>query len=336
MVTPPADAQYHGHVQRTAAQRYRLQRDRVSQKIPSVRRVTLVSLVVDLADIVTNLLVAAITGSAVIFAEMAQGIADAIGSLLLVVGERRSRLPGDPRYPAGHTREVFFWALLSSVVMLVLGSGLSFWRGYRQLTRLEPLDHPYAALAVLILSVATNGYAVTQSYVRLRASGSPLRRAFREESQPLVKTAFLQDSLGTASALVGLCSLILYHVLGASPLYDALGAIAIACLMVVFSITLIVQAHHLIAGRPVSKRVRESIRRGVLSVPEVDAVNALAATFAGSAAITVELDLDLREELSTVEIEDVLDRIRRAVVSAEPRAGVVHIDLNSPPGAEPA
>jgi cation diffusion facilitator family transporter len=292
--------------------------------------VAMVSFAVDLADIVTNLAVAAVTGSAVIFAEMAQGIADAIGSLLLVVGERRSRLPDDPRYPTGHSREVFFWALLSSIVMLVVGSGLSFWRGYRQLTALEPLEHPYLALAVLVLSTATNGYATSQSYRRLRASGLPLRRAFREESQPLVKTAFLQDSLGTASAVVGLCSLILYAALGASPMFDALGALAIACLMVAFSITLIVQVHHLIAGRPVPRGVRESIRRAVLALPEVDAVNELAATFAGSVHVVVELDLDLTEELTTAEIEKVLERVRLAVATAEPRAIDIHVNLSSP------
>jgi hypothetical protein len=80
------------------------------RRVPSIRRVVAVSLLVDLLDIVTNLVVAVLTGSAVIFAEMAQGIADAIGSLLLVMGERRSRLPRDARYPSGHTREVFFWA----------------------------------------------------------------------------------------------------------------------------------------------------------------------------------------------------------------------------------
>lgn len=306
----------------------------MSTRLPSTRRVTVVSLVVDIADIVTNLVVGVLTGSAVIFAEMAQGIADAIGSLLLVVGERRARMPGDARYPAGHTREVFFWALLSALVMLVLGSGLSFWRGYGQLVRPEPLDYPALALAVLVLSVTTNGYAVSQSYRVLRASGLPLRQAIREGSKPLVKTAFLQDSLGTASAVVGLFSLLLYTALGSRPLFDALGAIAIACLMVAFSITLIVQVHHLITGRPVSRRVREAIRRAVLEVPEVDGINALGAMFVGSDHIVVELDLDLAEDLSTVGVEAVLDRVQRAVTEGEPRASAVYVDLNSPPPQE--
>jgi cation diffusion facilitator family transporter len=308
-------------------------RDRL--RTPSTRRVVAVSLAVDLLDIVSNLVVALLTGSAVIFAEMAQGIADAIGSLLLVIGERRSRLPRDARYPAGHTREVFFWALLSAMVMLFLGGGLSFWRGYVQLVDLQPLDRPYLALAILIVSVTTNAYAVSLSLRRLRAPGFSLRRAFREESQPLVKTAFLQDGLGTASAVVGLVSLVLYASAGAVPLFDALGALAIAVMIAVFAILLITQMHHLIAGRPVPKTIAASIREAVHSVAEVEAINAMAATFAGSVDIVVDLDLDLHEGLTTEEIERALDHIRDEIRAREPAVKAVRVDLNSPrlPGA---
>lgn len=298
--------------------------------VPSTRRVVAVSLLVDLLDIVTNLVVALVTGSAVVFAEMAQGIADAIGSLLLLVGERRARLPGDTRYPAGHTREVFFWALLSALVMLVIGSGLSFWRGYAQLLARTPLEHPGLALAVLVLSVTTNGYAVSQSFRRLRAGGRPLREAIREESQPLVKTAFLQDSLGTGSAVVGLVSLLLYWAFGAVPLFDALGAIAIAVLMVGFGIVLVAQMHHFITGRPVAGAVRHAIEDAVLAVPEVEQVNALAATFVGSQAIVVDVDMDLREDLTTSDIETVLDRLHHVIRGVEPRVTKLRVDLNSP------
>ena len=42
--------------------------------------------------------------------------------------------------------------------MLVVGAGLSAWRGYRQLVEQEPLESPLLALAVLMLAVVTNGY----------------------------------------------------------------------------------------------------------------------------------------------------------------------------------
>jgi len=301
-----------------------------SADTPSIRRVVAVSLIVDLLDIGSNLVVAVLTGSAVVFAEMAQGIADATGSLLLVIGERRARLPRDARYPSGHTREVFFWALLSAMVMLVVGSGLSFWRGCRQLVLLEPLQRPWLALAILVISVGTNGYAVSLSVRRLRAPGVSFRDAFRNASQPLVKTAFLQDGLGTASAVVGLLSLLLYALLGSVALFDALGALAIATMMVAFAVVLIGQVHHLITGRPVPDEVSEAIRDAVRSVAAVEAINSMTATFAGSNDILVDLDLDLREELTTAEIEAALDAIQQAVRGREPRVSGLRVDLNSP------
>ena len=52
---------------------------------PSSRRVLLVSFLVNVFDVVSNLVVALLTGSAVVFAEMAKGLADTTGSALLVI-----------------------------------------------------------------------------------------------------------------------------------------------------------------------------------------------------------------------------------------------------------
>ncbi|MGI9323838.1 MAG: cation diffusion facilitator family transporter, partial [Pseudomonadales bacterium] len=129
----------------------------------SSRRVVVVSFLVDLLDVVTNLVVAILTGSAVIFGEMAQGIADSIGSGLLVIGERRALRPSDADHPFGYAREAFFWGLLSAIAMLVIGAGLSGWRGYQQLMHPEPLQTPLLAVGVLVLAVFSNGYAVSLS-----------------------------------------------------------------------------------------------------------------------------------------------------------------------------
>jgi cation diffusion facilitator family transporter len=298
--------------------------------VPSTRRVVAVSLLVDVFDIVSNLVVALFTGSAVIFAEMAQGMADAIGSLLLVIGERRSRLPGDDDYPAGHTREVFFWALLSALVLLVVGSGLSFSRGYSQWVQREVLENPWMALGILTVSVTTNGYAARQSYLRLGGAGLGVWKAFRSESQPLVKTAFLQDTLGTLSSVMGLFSLGLYFLFDKSPIFDAVGAMAAAALMVVFGVILVVQMHHFITGRPVPLALRNRFRSAAQDLDGVVRVNALTATFSGSVEIVLEADLDLSETLNTVQIEALLDELQAAMRRVDGRVGKVRVDLNSP------
>jgi cation diffusion facilitator family transporter len=293
----------------------------------STGRVVVVSFVVDLLDIVTNLIVAVLTGSAVVFAEMAQGMADSIGSFLLVIGYRRSRRPRDEAHPLGYAREVFFWALLSSMIMLFLGSGLSLFRGFQQLTRAQPLDRPLLALAVMVLSVMTNGYALSQSVRKLRPEGSSLVEAFRSSSRQLVKTALLRDVLGTLSAVVGLIALGLYMVVG-SVVFDAIGAMLIGALMCAFAVLLIAEARSYIAGQAVPNHVRRQILNAALSVDGVEAVNELAAVVAGSEEIDVELDLDLVDRLTTPQVEAVLDAVEGEIRRRVPNVRTVRVDLN--------
>jgi cation diffusion facilitator family transporter len=297
----------------------------------SSRRVVLFSFGVDVLDVVTNLVVAVLTGSAVVFAEMAQGLADAFGSALLVIGERRSRRPRSPRYPLGHAREAFFWGLLSAVAMLVIGAGLSARRGYEQLVTPQPLEHPGLAVAVLALAVVTNGYTVTLSARKLIAEAGSLRDAFRHTGRPLVKNAFLRDTVGTLSCTLGLVAMLLY-VTADLVIFDAIGALVVALLMALSSIVLMIQARDLITGRSLPEPDLQRILEALRTIPEVEAVNRMAAVYSGSREVMVDLDLDLVEDLDTTGIECLLDTIESRVRKAVPEALRVRVDLSSPPG----
>jgi cation diffusion facilitator family transporter len=300
----------------------------------SSRRVVAVSFWVDVFDAVSNLVVAAVTGSAVVFAEMAQGIADSLGSGFLVIGERRARRPRDAEHPLGYQREAFFWSLLSGVVMLVVGAGLSVWRGYQQLVVPEPLEHSLLAVAVVALAVVTNGYAVSLSIRKLSAEGGSLRGAFRDRNRPLVKSALLRDAIGTASSVLGLVALGLYQALGWVAL-DALGALVAAALMAVAAITLIAQARELITGRSLPPDELQRLHDVALGVPEVVAVNFLAAVYSGTRHVLVDLDLDLAEDLDTTRIEAVLDEVEARIREAVPETERVRVELSSPEESRP-
>lgn len=297
----------------------------------SARRVVTVSLLVDVLDVLTNFAVVLLTGSAVIFAELAMGLADVLGSLLLVVGERRSRRPRDARHPYGYGREVFFWALLSALVMLVVGGGLSLMRGVQQVVAAEPVTRTGLAFAVIIVSIATNSYAVGLATRGLAARGGGLRAALRTQAFPLIKTSFLRDTIGVLSSVVGLAALIVYATTG-SLLFDGLGAIAVGALTVVFAILVIGEARALIVGRAVPEAVADRIRDAAVATPGVVALNRMAAVHAGGTEVLVDLDLDLSEDLDTTRIEEVLDDVQARVRAAAPSVSTVRVDLNSPPG----
>lgn len=295
----------------------------------SSRRVLVVSFVVDVFDVVSNLVVAVLTGSAVVFAEMAQGLADSTGSALLVVGERRSRRPSNAKHPLGYAREAFFWSLLSAVAMLFIGAGLSAWRGYQQLVYPEPLDTPMLAVAVVALAVLTNSYAVRLSMRKLAGEHSSVRDAFRTMDQPLVKSAFLRDVIGTFTSIVGLVALILYQTLG-YVFFDALGALAAALMMTAASVVLMAQTRALITGRALPTDTIRRLRQTIVATSGVDAVNHLAAVYSGTSAVLVDVDLDLAEELDTVQIEALLDRIEKRIRVELPNTEHVRVELNSP------
>lgn len=298
----------------------------------SARRVVLVSFLVDLLDVVSNLVVAVLTGSAVVFSEMAQGIADSIGSALLVIGERRAARPRDAQHPLGYAREAFFWGLLSAVAMLVVGAGLSAWRGMQQLLNPEPIQTPLLAVAVLVLAVATNGYAVSLSARKLAAENGGLRASFRNSNQPLVKGAFLRDVIGTFTSIVGLGALLLYQSLD-QLVFDALGAILAAALLVLGSFVLLAQIRALITGRSIPETELLQLREAILADPKVEAVNSLIAIYAGASEVLVDADLDLSEDLSTSDIEAVLDSLELRVKSVLSRVERVRVVLNSPQGS---
>lgn len=296
---------------------------------PTRRRVVIVSFLVDLFDVATNLVVALVTGSAVVFAEMAQGVADSVGSGLLVVGDRRSSLPVDPEHPHGYRREAFFWAVLSALAMLFIGAGLSAWRGIEQLTTPSELDNSLLAIAVLAVAIATNGYAVLLSVRNLTDRNGTLREALRSGGQPLVKGALLRDAIGTTTSIVGLLALVLYQVTG-EVAFDSVGALVAAAAMTGAAVALILQARDLIAGRSLPEHQLAQLMHVLAATPGVDAVNRLIAVHAGTDHVDVDVDLDLDDDLDTGDIEELLDRLEARAREVVPELTTFHVDLNSP------
>jgi len=300
----------------------------MSKKI-SQRKVVLISFIVDLIDVGSNLIVAILTGSATIFSEMAQGVADSIGSMFLVIGQRRSQKNKDKQHPLGYSREVFFWSLLSAIVMLVIGGGFSLWRGIEQLTSPQPLESPHLAIIVITIAVITNSYAVSLSARRLKDELGSIQAIFRNYGHPLVKGAFFRDIVGTTTSILGLLAILVYEVYELT-IFDALGAIVSSALMIFSSIFLIIQARALITGQTLPENEIAHLKKIILKDPSINEINSLVAIYYGAHEILLELDLDISEKLTTVEIEKLLDILELKITESFPNLHRVRVILNSP------
>ncbi len=299
----------------------------------SPKKVVFISFMVDVIDVVTNLAVAMITGSATIFSEMAQGVADSIGSIFLVIGERRSQKKKDSDHPMGYSREAFFWSLMSAIVMLIIGGGLSFWRGLNQLLTPEPLTYPHLAVLVIVIAIFTNGYAVSLSAKSLQEELGSLKAIFKNYSHPLVKGAFLRDVVGTTTSILGLMAILAYEFFELN-IMDAIGALISAVLMMASSTFLIIQARALITGQALPPNELGLLKSLILENDNIDAINSLVAIYSGANEILLEADLDINESLTTNEIELLLDHLEEDLAKSFPNMNRVSVLLNSPQKSE--
>ncbi len=289
------------------------------------------SLLVDLMDIVTNVVVAIFTGSAVMLAEALQGFADLASVGLLMIGNKRSRKRATRDHPFGYGKEMYFWSTLSGFIILIITAGLTFYFGYNEFIDPSPVENIWLAFAILGLGVTTNGYAFRMSALKV-LDGQPwhtLPRVFLDSPHIAPKTTVVLDAMGTVAATLGIIALGLYSLTGNHSL-DGLGAMVMAVVLALFSILLLVSASSLITGERAPKETEHNIRAAALSVPEVRQVLDLQTMILGSDSILVTLEVHLKDNLTTDQVEEVIDNIKRAVKRASPELIQVHVEPETP------
>ncbi len=298
---------------------------------PSASRVIITSFLVDLLDVLTNFTVAVLSGSVVMIAEALQGLADLAAAGFLLIGLIRSGKPSDKKHPFGYGLELYFWTMLASVLILGLTSTLSFYFGWQRFISPLPIQNIYLAFSILILSTLTNGYALSLSTKRLLKGKSifRIRKVFLSSSLIETKTAFVLDLMGTLAAFFGLTALGFYQFTG-NLLFDGLGAMAIGGLLAIFGVLLIIPIRELIIGQSASEKVESQIRLAALVQPEVKKVLDMKTLHIGSEKLLVNLEVNLKRNLTTQDIEGIMDRIKENIKKEVPEVKHIQVEVETP------
>lgn len=300
----------------------------------STKRALVTSFVVDLLDVVMNFTVAAITGSAVMIAEAMEGLADLSSVALLLVGHKRSQRKADHNYQFGYGKELYFWALLSAVVILLITASASFYFGLEKLLHPDHVEWTGLAYAVLAIAIVTNAYAFTVSARALLGGRkfAKLPRVFMESSLLAPKTTVVLDIMGTLAALFGMISLIIYGITGDGR-FDGIGAMIIGVTLAVFAVILLDGVRGLITGHSVPPLLAKDIRKAAMKVPGILGVLDLRTMILGASSTLVNIEVHLDDGLTTDEIEKVIDKVKREVGRVVP--GYTHVQVEPETPATP-
>ncbi len=281
-------------------------------------------------DVVTSFITVVISGSVVMMAQVLEGLADLATSGFLLIGLARSRKPSDKKHPFGYGRELYFWTMLSSILIFGVASTLSIYFGFIRLINPLPVSNIYLAFAVLGLTVITNGYALSLSTRRLLRGRSifKIREIFTHSSLIETKTAFVLDLTGTLASIFGFVALAFYYISG-DMLFDGLGAMAIGVLLVIFGVILLIPLRELIIGQSASEEVEGRIRKAALNQPEVKKVLDLKTLHIGSERLLVSAEVNLKSDLTTKRIEGIMDKIKENIKREVPQVKHVQVEVET-------
>lgn len=297
---------------------------------PSASRIIITSFLVDFIDVLTSFIVALLSGSVVMIAQVLEGLTDLAASGFLLIGLIKSRKPSDKKHPFGYGLEIYFWTMLSSILILGVTSTLSIYFGLKRLISPMLIHNIYLAFAVLGFTVFTNGYALSLSIKRLLRGRSifKIREIFSHSSLIETKTTFVLDLTGSLASVFGLIALVFYQITG-NLMFDGLGAIAIGCLLAVFGVVLLVPLRELMIGQSASEEVEGKIRKATLAQPEVKTVLDLKTLHIGTEKLLVNAEVNLKSNLTTKEIEEITDKIKEDIKREVPEVSHIQVEVET-------
>lgn len=297
----------------------------------SAKKVLVTSFLVDLLDITMNLAVAIITGSVVMLAELLQGIADLIAAGFLLIGLKRSGIPADKTYPFGHGREMYFWTLLSSVIMLAVTAGISFYFGLKRFLSPQLIDNLLFAYAALTIAIASNGYSLSLGTRRL-LNGEKLTKIFHRfthSSKVETKATFILDLIGTTSAILGLIALTTFGLTG-NLRYDGLGAMIIGIALGTLSFLLLFSVRGFLIGKSAPFQVKKRITESAKSIPGVLDVLDLKTVYVGPNKLLVNIEIHIKDNVDTDSIEKIIDKVKSKIREDTPDAFHIQVEPETP------
>jgi cation diffusion facilitator family transporter len=284
----------------------------------------------NLAVAITKFVAASITGSSAMLTEGVHSLVDTGNGILLLVGVRLSKRPPDRTHPFGHGKEVYFYALIVSVLIFGLGGGVSIYEGILHILEPKAVTDPTINYIVIGLAALFEGIAATialKGFLAVKGSASAWQ-TIRTSKDPTTFAVLFEDSAALAGLAVAGLGIFLAHELD-MPTLDGVASVVIGLLLCGAATLLLRESKGLLLGEAASPDVVAAVERVVAGDPAVDSVGRLLTMHIGPDDILLNVDVAFRNDLSTGEIASAVDRLEGAIRSTDTRIQRIFIEGRS-------
>jgi len=286
-----------------------------------------ISLGVDLIIAASKFVAAGFTGSSSMMSEGIHSVIDAISQVLLIWGIKTSKRKPDISRPFGYGKEFYFWAFIVSLMIFVLGGCASIFQG---ITRLE---HPelsgngfwnYSVLAIAFIFTAISLRSAFKEFNQQRGN-TRFWTAVKQTKDPstiIVLLGDVGDMLGLIVAFLGVFLGHYYH----NAYYDSVASLVIGIILVAISGVLVRESKSLLLGEAPSRKTVRKVIQLAQADEAVIKVKKHFSTYMSPEEVLMQLNTVFKENLTTRQITDAIERITLTIQKDFPRIKQIFIE----------
>jgi cation diffusion facilitator family transporter len=275
-----------------------------------------------------------VSGSAVLLAEGAHSVADTVNQVFLFVSLPLSKSGPDREHPYGYGKDRFFWSLLVAVGLFVAGAVFSVYEGITKIAGEEGNESFLIGYIVLVVAFVFESGALTISAREFRQAAREENRSFwghfKITRNTTLKVPLYEDVAALVGVVIAAAGLFVTQVTG-NHVYDGIASIGVGVVLMIVAWELGADSRRLLLGEAVSPEDEERLREVMSSFEEVTDVLRLLTMHLGPNAVLVNAEIHVVDGLDTDQIEELLERITKALRDEMPEVAHTFIELH-PPG----
>ena len=288
------------------------------------------ALAANLAIAGSKLTAALLTGSSAMLAEAVHSFADCGNELILLIGQRLGSRPADPAHPFGYGMEHYFWPFLAAIALFIIGGSFSVIEGIRRITTTYKLEHLELNYAVLAVSAIFDSLSLSVAYRRLRTTlrTSGLWKSIRITKDPALFNVLLEDTAALVGLVFAAVGLLLYQLSGMI-IFDGLASLFIGLLLGGVALLLAYETKSLLIGESASPETRRHIFAAASQVSEVVQIIEVLTMHLGPDDILVNMELNLKDGLTTDEVENAIDQVKTTIRQHVPQVRRIFVECQN-------
>lgn len=252
-------------------------------------------------------------------AEAVHSVIDTISQLLLIWGVKSSKRPADAARPFGYGRELYYWSLIVSLVIFILGGCISIYEGYERTKNARFEGNPAWNYAILGIAFIFNMISMVSAWKAF--DGQRKRHGFW---RALVKTkdpSTIIVLLGDIGDLLGLIIAFLGIFIGRkinNPALDGYASMLIGLLLLAISGFLVRESKSLLLGESISRKTKRAVIQLANNDEAITLVKNVLSIYRSPEDAMVLISAKFKRDVSMTGQRAAIERITKAIQSDYP------------------